>query len=69
MTLHSEAFQTPSSSNHEAALAWLFAFESAESRAEVAQDGGATINASRDSEPRIRLDRYSPRVARALAAP
>ncbi len=68
MTLHSEAFQTPSSSTTKP-RAWLFAFESAESQAEVAQDGGATINASRDSEPRIRLDRYSPRVARALAAP
>ena len=68
MTLHSEAFQTPSSSTTKP-RAWLFAFESAESRAEVAQDGGAMINASRDSEPRIRLDRYSPRVARALAAP
>ena len=68
MTLHSEAFQTPSSSTTKL-RAWLFAFESAESRAEVAQDGGAMINASRDSEPRIRLDRYSPSVARALAAP
>ena len=66
MTLHSEAFQTPSSSTTKL-RAWLFAFESAESQAEVAQ--GAMINASRDSEPRIRLDRYSPRVARALAAP
>ena len=69
MTLHSEAFQTPSSSTTKP-RAWLFAFESAESQAEVAEDGGiAKINASRDSEPRIRLDRYSPRVARALAAP